>query len=148
MVDCICPCGKEFQVYECRVKAGRGKRCSKECQYKYAQRPSGLNYTKHKDNPTSFQPGHIPWSKDKILKEEITYKALHKWVAKHRSKTQTCSHCPASEVYTEWANISREYLRDLTDWMELCRACHRKYDSGEFRGLATAKFGREQVQNG
>lgn len=56
-VSVTCPCGKEFTVTRVRFEAGRGKRCSRDCQNKYATRPSGLKYQKHKDNPTSFKPG-------------------------------------------------------------------------------------------
>lgn len=59
----VCKCGKEFETTDYRIKSGRGKFCSKECKYKYTVRKSGLKYTKHKDNPTSFKRGLIPWNK-------------------------------------------------------------------------------------
>lgn len=31
---------------------------------------------------------------------------------------------------TEWANLSGEYRRDLSDYIELCVPCHRLKDSG------------------
>ena len=62
-IEVICPCGKTFLVRRKRYEDGRGRRCSKECQYKYATRPSGLTYVKHRDNPTQFQPGLVPWNK-------------------------------------------------------------------------------------
>jgi hypothetical protein len=30
----------------------------------------------------------------------------------------------------QWANISKKYLRDFSDWMQLCASCHAKYDRG------------------
>ena len=33
----------------------------KACGYKHRTRPSGLKYIRHKENPTSFKKGHIPW---------------------------------------------------------------------------------------
>lgn len=27
-----------------------------------------------------------------------------------------------------WANISRSYKRDLSDWVRLCASCHKKSD--------------------
>jgi hypothetical protein len=31
--------------------------------------------------------------------------------------------------YTEWANISGAYLRDLDDYAEMCKPCHSEFDS-------------------
>lgn len=42
-------------------KSRKGIYC-KVCSYKHRTRPSGLTYVKHKDNPTSFKKGHVPWS--------------------------------------------------------------------------------------
>jgi hypothetical protein len=61
-VDVNCPCGTVFSVPEHRVRAGRGKRCSKACQYQYATRPSGLTYEIKRENPTSFKSGNRPWN--------------------------------------------------------------------------------------
>lgn len=58
-----CPCSAVFEVTQARLDAGRGRQCSVECRRKYITRPSGLNYTLHKENPTWFKPGHVPWSK-------------------------------------------------------------------------------------
>jgi hypothetical protein len=62
-VTITCPCGKEFSVTKTRYEAGRGRRCSKECQRKFMTRPSGLKYNIVKVNPTRFPPGHVPWNK-------------------------------------------------------------------------------------
>lgn len=43
-------------------KSNKGDYC-KRCGYKYRKRPSGLKYKKHKENPTSFKKGDIPWHK-------------------------------------------------------------------------------------
>lgn len=59
------------------------------------------------------------------------YNTIHKWVSYHLSKTGTCSSCGASGLsgkMIHWANISRQYKRDLNDWQELCAKCHQKYD--------------------
>jgi hypothetical protein len=146
-VKVTCPCGTEFEVPRSRYEAGRGRRCSKPCQYRYATRPSGLKYNVTKENPTTFKQGDRPWNKDQPLKERITYKELHRWVARRKTKTGRCSKC-RTEGYTEWANVSHEYRRDLDDWAEMCRRCHRAHDNGDGRGAATRLFGKDQVQNG
>ena len=68
---------------------------------------------------------HYGWKGD-----SVGYKALHLWVGRHRVKTGVCRGC-ARKVRTEWANISGVYLRDLSDFAELCVPCHRELDSYE-----------------
>jgi hypothetical protein len=136
-VQVICPCGVEFAVTKKRFEDGRGRRCSKACQYTHMERPSGLKYKIVKDNPTSFKPGQQPWNEGRY-KSEVGYNHLHKWVRKHKQKTGTCEHCQTAG-FTQWANKSHEYKRSLDDWLELCRKCHRRYDASH-RGAAMTKF--------
>lgn len=143
-VTATCPCGTEFATSRRRLEQGRGKYCSRDCKYRYATRRSGLTYNLIKENPARFKPGREAWNKG-LVKDELSYQELHRWVNRNKSKTGTCSDCNA-EGDTFWANISREYHRDLDDFRELCRTCHRRFDSGEYWGKATAKFGRAAVQ--
>lgn len=60
--------------------------------------------------------------------------ALHNWVKRRRGIPEKCKHCGKlnkkqnGQWILEWANISREYKRNLEDWMGLCSKCHAKYD--------------------
>ena len=56
-LDIVCPCGITFQISKKRFESGRGKRCSKQCQYKYATRSSGLSYNISKQNKGWFKEG-------------------------------------------------------------------------------------------
>lgn len=70
-INLSCPCGEFFSVSPRKIE--RKRYCSKKCFYQYRTRPSGLNYTLHKENPTSFKKGQraknpfpkgiIPWNK-------------------------------------------------------------------------------------
>ena len=144
--DIHCPCGEVF-VVTAGIK-DRAKYCSQACKYKYRMRPKGLKYVLHKENPTSFKPGHIgPTGEDHPgwKGEDVGYKELHRWVSKNKTKT---GECPCGFVgYTEWSNVSFEYHRDLNDWQELCKKCHSAYDKAG-RGAATEIFGAQGVQNG
>lgn len=55
---------------------------------------------------------------------------LHRWV--HRklgsAALQGCSINSHHKGRIEWANINRKYYRILTDWIALCKACHRIFD--------------------
>lgn len=136
-----CPCGVEFQVVPSR--ASRSKYCSKSCFYKYRVRPSGLKYDIKRKNPSWFEIGrealtgvaHPQWKGD-----EVGYRQLHDWVKANRNKQGGCEHCGAVTL-TQWANKSHEYRRDLADWIELCRKCHGRHDSGDNWGRGVERFG-------
>lgn len=64
------------------------------------------------------------------------YVALHRWVRRYLGHPTRCDFCKlTSENHNiiQWANKSRKYKRDLTDWIPLCAKCHRKYDSVDNR---------------
>lgn len=68
---------------------------------------------------------HPRWKGDKV-----GYVPLHAWVYKHNGKASKCEFC-LGRLHAkrfEWANISGEYKRDLSDWMSLCSICHKLYD--------------------
>ncbi len=69
--------------------------------------------------------------------EKASYKAKHKWLYKNFGKASLCENkeqrlldfkCSETCKLYEWANKSGEYLRDRTDFFQLCISCHRKYD--------------------
>ena len=146
-----CACGQEFQTTQQRLDSGRGKFCSKACQYANASRPSGLKYEVTADNPAWFRRGQPrpQGSESPSWRGELVgYKGLHRWVARNKDKPDSCESCGSTGVALDWANVSHEYRRDLDDWAALCRTCHRRHDSGAARGAATAKYGRKAVQRG
>lgn len=54
---------------------------------------------------------------------------LHQWVAKHKGRPKKCEHCGRNDLkYYDWANIDHTYRRVLSDYIRLCRSCHRRYD--------------------
>jgi hypothetical protein len=55
--EVVCPCGLTFEISEKQKEAGRGRRCSKACQYKYPSRPSGLVYNIVAENSGWYKPG-------------------------------------------------------------------------------------------
>lgn len=69
------------------------------------------------------------------------YIAVHSWVRKILGKPLYCSQCGrnggTSSIY-DWANISKEYKYEITDWIRLCKKCHRKYDNP--RGLCRRRL--------
>jgi len=77
-------------------------------------------------NTREAGPRHPRW-----LGDQVDYKQLHKWVNRNRKRTGVCEECGATppakadgRAGTDWANISGEYRRDLSDYRELCHPCN------------------------
>ena len=102
---------------------------------------------KNTGNKNGFKIGHKinsgkkrPWQEGEDEKsfawkgDGVGYRGLHIWVGKHLGKPNKCSLCGLDEIpkgmkrYFQWANISRKYTRDLSDWIRLCVLCHKRYD--------------------
>lgn len=63
--------------------------------------------------------------------DEVSYRGLHQWVVRELGKPTKCEFCGKDGLTghkIHWASKSREYLRDLSDWIRLCVKCHMKYD--------------------
>lgn len=63
--------------------------------------------------------------------ERVGYRGLHRWVVSRLGKAAKCEHCGKQKTTPKsihWANISKKYKRELTDWIPLCPKCHKKYD--------------------
>lgn len=55
------------------------------------------------------------------------YRQLHRWVENTLGKPNRCNICgDTSKRRYEWANISNQYLKDVSDWQRLCVPCHRR----------------------
>jgi len=113
MAERTCPCGNVFKT------RGSAKYCSPPCSWQYGNRPRG--------------EARAQWKG-----EAVGYKALHDWVRRQKGKPERCESCGTTEGRLEWANVSQQYKRDLSDWIGLCRTCHRRNDS------PTCKRGHER----
>jgi len=60
---------------------------------------------------------------------KVSYQALHAWVRRHKGTPKKCEHCRSTEKKKyEWANVSKKYRRELSDWVRLCTKCHSIFD--------------------
>ena len=73
-------------------------------------------------------------------KQINSYVAVHMWVAYHYGKPQKCENCFTTEkrMY-HWANISRTYKRERSDWLRLCVPCHKRNDVTALGGKIRAR---------
>lgn len=91
-----------------------------------------------KPRPSVQGVNHWKWRGD-----DVGYAGVHQWIAKVKPKTGICEHCgyvtfltPGRKgARTEYANLSGDYRRELSDWKELCSVCHKYYDLGGIKGL-------------
>ena len=60
-----------------------------------------------------------------------TYSGLHTWLWRNyrHLKHGICQLCERVDKRTEWANISKQYRKDINDYLELCKKCHDMYDN-------------------
>jgi hypothetical protein len=76
--------------------------------------------------PPSFGTSHPGWRGD-----AASYNAIHRWVQRNHPKSGACSEC-GTAGRTHWAFLHHPQhpTRDITDYRELCVACHRRFDHG------------------
>lgn len=102
-------CSKEFTFQTCR---GDVKYCSKKC---YGLGNRGEN--------------NYNWGGD-----TASYRTQHKWIEVRLGKAKSCAFCgrkrkpKGKKRYFQWANISKVYKRDVTDYFSLCLPCHKAFD--------------------
>ncbi len=62
--------------------------------------------------------------------EEASYLAKHNRIKVRFGKADKCEgkNCKKITKFYEWANKSGLYLTKRSDWIKLCRSCHRSYD--------------------
>ena len=137
MIDVTClECGKPFKSYKSRIKAGRGKFCSKSCFYKdFSTRPpwnKGKKLSKIHRMKTVKNLIHKPGKGHPRWKgNDVGYDALHDWIKRYLGFPTTCEHCKKSFPLSwriHWANKDHKYKRNKKDWIRLCLWCHKKYD--------------------
>ena len=82
--------------------------------------------------------------------ENVKYRRLHGWLVLTYGKANHCEECrdKHAKVY-DWANISGEYKRDPSDYKQLCRKCHIKFDETPSKKQLRKKcldMGRQEVK--
>lgn len=98
-----------------------------KCRARPACRRSKYNYCLpcrySKLSQERFGPNNPNWKGD-----NVTYKGIHDYIKWHKPMPTRCENCKQPKSVLDLANISQEYLRDLSDWEWLCRRCHMRKD--------------------
>ena len=58
--------------------------------------------------------------------DEVGNGALHEWIRRHKPTPEYCEHCNLTVSRYDAHNISGNYIRDIDDFVYLCKSCHRK----------------------
>lgn len=74
--------------------------------------------------------------------DKASYRAKHIWVQYNYGKA---TRCEADDTHDSsryhWSNISGNYLRDISDWQQLCPKCHKAFDNGYSLDKGSCKNG-------
>ena len=141
MLELVCKqCGGRFLTRKCGIKQGRGKFCSRKCYIlDWNSRIPGWNKgksstwaigNKWRNGKTNKNPHKMFSSDNHNWKgNKVSYRGLHLWVERRLGKPMICKFCgDKTQKHYHWANKSKNYLRDITDWIRLCPKCHKKFD--------------------
>ena len=148
-------CGKERNFFPRTVKVLKTFMC-KDCYFKFSNNPIykrgrkiseetkkkmslaklgkklGAQTEEHKSKIGIAVTGesHGLWKGG-----DVSYKALHDWLNRHKGKAQHCEYCNKISKRYHWANISGKYIRDVNDYLSLCVSCHFRLDKNKNVGI-------------
>ena len=128
-------CKSCWQVGERSINWKNAKPSCPSCNKKKETYSKGLCWECFKGE------NHFNWKGD-----NVGYGALHDWIKKQKGIATHCEliSCEGISTNYQWANISGLYLRELTDWMQLCISCHVKFDKN--RGFSLFKEKNHAIQ--
>ena len=111
-----CPnCNTEFTPKGYNLKRGGGKYCSKECYH------SGPKVATQRGPASPFWKG-----------AEAGVDSIHDWIKTARGKASRCENpdCLKKSNTYDWSLLrgKRYEDRNLDDYWQLCRKCHKAYD--------------------
>jgi hypothetical protein len=65
--------------------------------------------------------------------EKASYVAKHMWIYKYYGKARFCIIDKRHQTKRfAWANLSKTYKRDMSDWVPMCYSCHAVMDKYKY----------------
>lgn len=126
---------RPIHIVERIAKANRGKKRSVQFCENQSRRLKGVRRPHMYEKRYGDRNNH--WKGDRV-----GYSGIHKWIKKTLGNQTQCYLCGViglkgvdGRSMINWANISGEYRRDITDWTLLCTKCHKAYDLGKIQLL-------------
>lgn len=139
---------------DCGIKiSSSSKNCRKCWNKKRPPRPDLVERNKSKKQRDAVKESHVGGKRKEVYKkisisvsksligltdekarrwkgEDVSYSGLHYWVYRKLGAPKECKKCGLSDPKRkyQWANVSREYKRELSDWVRMCCSCHKLYD--------------------
>jgi hypothetical protein len=150
MIKLCIVCGNQFYKTpsDSREYWAKKESCSRACAGRViskklkGKQPKNVvaGWNKGKKNHWNAGSNHSLWKGDDVSKA-----GLHLWVKYYRGKANKCENPDciyprkdydgrlmlAPKIY-HWANRSRQYKRDLDDWVQLCPSCHQTADQNKW----------------
>jgi len=135
---------------ESRLKmrnAHLGKKLSEETKSKMSLIHSGNKYNLGKTIPSDVRQkmsvAHkgvkaYQWKGDNVSIEGLHHRVKVEFGIANKCENPECTYprknkrgeMMAKPKRYEWANISKRYIRDVKDFVQLCPSCHRQWDLG------------------
>ncbi len=136
-------CSKEFRAVK-DFKERKQKYCSKKCwsvrspkikikcQYcnnDFMEYKNRKVYCNQKCRDSHYKIRRRGELSHKWKGDLAGYSAVHKQLTVRFGKQKYCDVCWDSPRFIDWANLSTKYKRDRSDWLRLCRKCHKWLDT-------------------
>lgn len=126
-------CSHSYLISPSRVD-GRKHFCSKECRYKsqVGRKLSGKALEVARETLKKYRGTNPPKGEKHYAWKGVQagYRAIHTWLQRTFGTPNTCEQCGKKGTghSIQWANVSKKYQRDRSDWKRLCASCHKRYD--------------------
>lgn len=108
-----------------------GYKVTKETKKKISLARIGMKFTSaHKEKLALAKTGLFGDKANRWKGNNVSYIAKHRWINQRFGKANKCENknCLHKSKTYEWANISKKYLRDRIDYIQLCKICHWYFD--------------------
>lgn len=131
-VELVCPiCDKQFSRLKCEVTRPAKRFCSFECRQNDIHSRAGERISKCWQDPefVAKQKENVLDNNPNWKGDDAGYGAKHRQMYRHHGKASECENCHIKNATRyEWANLSGKYIRERSDYMQLCKKCHLGLD--------------------